>query len=205
MRAPMDEGGGSASTHVLLERLRHTLARRPPGGMRLPGLQLREAAVLVPLVVRGGELRLIVTRRNERLRSHAGQMAFPGGAREAGDESPLHTALRETEEEVGVPPDAVDVFGQLDETPTLTAFRIIPFVGVVAPGVPWRASPDEVAEILEIPFSALTAPGVHRTEQKFAIGRTWDVDYYDVATADGVCTIWGATARIVRNLLMLAR
>lgn len=204
MRAPQDEGGGTAATHPALDALRTTLARRTPGALRLPGLQLRESAVLVPLVLRAGELHLVVTRRTDTLRSHAGQMAFPGGAREAEDETPLHTALRETHEEVGVPGDAVEVLGQLDETPTLTSYRIIPFVGVVSPSVIWRPCEDEVAEILEVPVSLLTAPGVHRTQEHFAIGRTWEVDYYDVPTAAGVRTIWGATARIVRNLLALS-
>lgn len=205
MKASVDEGSGSASTHPLLEVLRERLARRTPQVTRFSELELREAAVLVPLVVRDGELKLVVTRRNERMRSHAGQMAFPGGSREPSDPTALHTALRETEEEVGVSADAVQIFGQLDETPTLTSYRIIPFVGIVAPGVTWRPCPEEVAQILELPFGALMAPGVHRTEPHFAIGRTWQVDYYDVPTADGVCTIWGATARIVRNLLTLAR
>lgn len=190
-------------SHPVIERLRLQLERRPPSRVRLPGIELRESAVLVPLVVREGEVRLVVTRRPETMRSHAGQMAFPGGAREDIDVSPLHAALRETEEEVGVAPSSVAVLGQLDETPTLTGFRIIPFVGLLDPRVAYRLCEDEVSELHELSLAALTAPGVHRSEPQFAIGKLWDVDYYDVATPSGVRTIWGATARIVRNLLAL--
>jgi 8-oxo-dGTP pyrophosphatase MutT (NUDIX family) len=166
-----------------LEKVRQALHAHPPRAVNLPGLTLRESAVLVPL------------------RSHAGQIAFPGGARDPEDETPLHAALREADEELGIPPHAVTVLGQLDEVPTLTEFRIAPFVGLVPASLPFRPSPHEVAEVFEVPLRHLLAPGVHRTEKREAAGRVWDVDFYPW----GHHTIWGATARIVRNLLLRVR
>jgi len=186
------------------DRLEARLASRParPLSLTLPGLgPMREAAVLVPLFEREGVPHVLFTRRPSHLRHHADQFSFPGGGRDTEDATPLHTALREADEELGIPPHAVTVLGQLDEVPTTTQFRIAPFVGHVPASLPFRPSPHEVAEVFEVPLRHLLAPGVHRTEKHEAAGRVWDVDFYPW----GPHTIWGATARIVRNLLLRVR
>ncbi|MCI0574106.1 MAG: CoA pyrophosphatase [Myxococcaceae bacterium] len=182
---------------ALWAQVKARLEAHAPRAVNLPGLELREAAVLVPLRLHGGVPHLLFTVRPATLRSHAGQVSFPGGARDASDPTPLHAALREAEEELGIPQSAVTVLGQLDETPTTSAFRIAPFVGAVQADLPLSPSPDEVAEVFEVPLGELLAPGVHRTERRGAMGREWEVDFYPW----GGHTIWGATARIVRNLL----
>jgi 8-oxo-dGTP pyrophosphatase MutT (NUDIX family) len=186
----------------LYHQLRERLERSPgkPFPFALPGIVLRESAVLVPLFVRGGEPHVLVTRRPETLRTHAGQISFPGGSRDPEDDTPLHTALRETHEELGMPPDRVRVLGMLDEVPTLTGYRIIPFVGAIPADARYQPSADEIAEVIEVPLWHLMDPKRRRIEKRTALGREFDVYFYDY----GEHVIWGATAHILTNLLQLA-
>jgi 8-oxo-dGTP pyrophosphatase MutT (NUDIX family) len=164
--------------------------------VNLPGVELRESAVLVPLFFRGSEPHALFTRRPMTLRHHAGQISFPGGGRDAHDESLLHTALREAHEEVGIVAREVLVLGRLDELPTPTYFRISPFVGAVSGEGRWRSS-SEVEELIEVPLRAFLEPARQRTEVREVMGRGHEVYYYDV----GPHTIWGATAHMVRELM----
>ncbi|HTS82032.1 MAG TPA: CoA pyrophosphatase [Myxococcaceae bacterium] len=173
------------------------LQQHPGRQLALPGIELRDSAVLAPFVVRGDEPRLLFTLRPAHLRRHAGQVSFPGGAREPEDPSPLHTALREVHEELGIPVRAVDVLGMLDEIPTTSEFRVVPYVGLLDPSVELHPDAGEIAELLEIPVSELLVPGLRRTEKRVYRGVERDVYFYDV----GRHTIWGATARILSNLL----
>jgi 8-oxo-dGTP pyrophosphatase MutT (NUDIX family) len=155
-----------------------------------------ESAVLVPLFTdAAGELNAVFTRRRDDLRRHPGEISFPGGRRE-GDEPLLATALREAHEEIGLPPDAVDVAGALTPTPTMvTSYAIYPFVGVIEPGREWVMAPTEVAEILELPLRALRAGrGERRLVRRGVPFRTTTFEV-------GPHTIWGATARIAADLL----
>jgi 8-oxo-dGTP pyrophosphatase MutT (NUDIX family) len=140
---------------------------------------------------------LLFTLRPAHLRRHAGQVSFPGGARDPDDATPLHTALRELREELGVPERNVEVLGMLDEIPTTTEFRVVPYVGVLDPATLFRPDAGEIAELLEIPLAALQSPGVQRMEKRVFLGAERDMYFYDV----GRHTIWGATARILKNLL----
>ena len=173
------------------------LQRHPGRSLNLPGLELRDSAVLVPFVVRGEVPHLLFTLRPTPLRRHAGQVSFPGGVRDAADATLLHTALRELREELGVPAGSVEVLGMLDEIPTTSEFRVVPYVGVLDPAVPLRPDAGEIAELLEIPLARLQSPGVRRMEKRLFRGAERDVYFYDV----GPHTIWGATARILKNLL----
>jgi 8-oxo-dGTP pyrophosphatase MutT (NUDIX family) len=173
------------------------LQRHPGRPLNLPGLELRDSAVLAPFLLKEGVPELLFTLRPAHLRRHAGQVSFPGGARDPGDPTPLHTALRETREELGVPEQSVEVLGMLDEIPTTSEFRVIPYVGVLDPAVPLRPDAGEIAELLEIPVAALQSPGVRRMEKRFYRGAEREVYFYEV----GRHTIWGATARILKNLL----
>lgn len=192
---------------MTLERLRGVLAGRSPGGFpfeslrpdQLPYGELMRAAVLVPLFEHGGEPHVLLTRRRADLRRHAGQVSFPGGRIEPGEE-PLEAALRESQEEVGLDPAQVDVLGQLDETLVLaTGFRLTPWVGRVPYPYPYVAHPREVDTILYVPIAELSRPGVHQTVEREAYGMTHEVHLYELPAV----TIWGATARVLHQLLSI--
>jgi len=177
--------------------LSRALQQHPGRQLNLPGLELRDSAVLAPFVLRAGEPRLLFTLRPAHLRRHAGQVSFPGGARDPEDPTTLHTALRELREELDVPAESVEVLGMLDEIPTTSEFRVVPYVGLLDPSVKLHPDAGEIAELLEIRVSDLLVPGLRRTEKWFYRGAERDVYFYDV----GNHTIWGATARILSNLL----
>jgi 8-oxo-dGTP pyrophosphatase MutT (NUDIX family) len=184
----------------LYAQLKERLHARPGRALNLPGVTLRESAVLVPFFTRQGVPHLLFTQRPMTLRQHAGQISFPGGARDDEDETPLHTALRETHEELGLPPVGIEILGSLDELPTITQFRIQPYVGVLPEGFSLKPNPDEIETIIEVPLPALLEPGRHRVEQHQVLGAIREIYFYDY----GPHVIWGATARIVRNLFALA-
>ncbi|GIX35584.1 MAG: hypothetical protein KatS3mg126_1363 [Lysobacteraceae bacterium] len=155
-----------------------------------------EAAVLVGLVERPQGAQLLLTRRTDSLRLHAGQIAFPGGRRDAGDADLVATALRETEEEVGIEPERIEPLGFLDPLLTITGFRVIPVLARLDPGFTLRLQEDEVAEAFEAPLAVLLDPG--RIERVGAVFRgrlrhTWQIRH-------GGYRIWGATAAIILNL-----
>lgn len=185
----------------MFEQLRRKLHADPGRALNLPGLELREAAVLVPLLERNGTPHVLFTKRPATLRSHAGQFSFPGGGREPSDETPLHTALRETQEEIGVPPERVTVLGMLNEAPTVTNFRIRPFVGVIPGDLTYRPNPDEIELILEVPLTVLLDPAAPRRELWRRGGREHEVYFFDY----GEHVIWGATARMLVELFEKVR
>ena len=156
-----------------------------------------KAAVLVALYEQGGSLHAVFTRRQSDLRSHAGEISFPGGRRDSGDADLLSTALRETEEEIGLPRDAVDVLGALRPIPTVaTNYGVYPFVGLIEPGRAWTLSPREVDEVLELRLSDLRSAANRR--RLLHRGIPFRSVVYDVSEE---AVIWGATARIVGDLL----
>ena len=185
----------------LFPRLKARLHRDPGKALNLPGAQLRESAVLAPLFLREGEPWLLFTKRPTTLRRHAGQISFPGGARDDEDPTPLHTALRETQEELGIPEERVEVLGMLDELPTITSFRIVPFVGAIPEGLTLRPNPEEIAEVIEVPVRALLSPSLPRVEMWNVMEKEREVYFYDY----GAHVIWGATARILKDLLAIIR
>jgi 8-oxo-dGTP pyrophosphatase MutT (NUDIX family) len=155
-----------------------------------------DAAVLVPLFADAtGALHAVFTRRRDDLRRHPGEISFPGGRQDPG-ETLLETALREAHEEVGLPPERVRVLGALPPTPTfVTDYAIYPFVGTIEAGFGWVAQETEVAEVLELPLDAVRAGfGERRLERR---GISFVTPAYEV----GDHVIWGATARIVADLL----
>lgn len=155
-----------------------------------------KAAVLVALYVDGGDLHAVFTRRRHDLRSHAGEISFPGGRRDEGEDLRV-TALRETEEEIGLPRSHVDVLGALTPTPTVaTNYAVYPFVGLIEPGMAWTLSAHEVDEVLELRLTDLRA--AHSRRRLLHRGIPFRTDVYDAG--EGL-VIWGATARIVGDLL----
>jgi len=185
------------SVEALFESLQARLSSRPARPVDLPGLVLREAAVLVPVFERDGVPHVLFTRRPPTLRTHADQYSFPGGGRDAEDATPLHTALRETEEELGVDRRRVRVLGMLDEVPTISQYRVSPFVGVIPGDGQYRPSAEEVAFILEVPLAALLDPAILRVERMEVFGAERELYFYTYGTH----VIWGATARILRDFL----
>jgi 8-oxo-dGTP pyrophosphatase MutT (NUDIX family) len=165
------------------------------GGL-FDGHQRTDAAVLVPLVERDDGLTVLLTQRTAHLTAHAGQISFPGGRIEAHDPDPESAALRETEEEVGLPRDRISVIGRLDTYLTGTGFEITPVVGIVRPPFPLAIDPFEVAEAFEVPLSYILDRRNHQRveRQSGAHRRVFYVLPYEGRN------IWGATAGILVNL-----
>lgn len=165
-------------------------------GMTPPSTALRPAAVLVPLIDREAGMSVLLTRRTEHLSAHAGQIAFPGGRIEEADADAIAAALRETEEEIGLPRERVAVIGRLDTYVTGTGFEITPIVGVIDPPLSLAIDPVEVAEVFEVPLAYILDPANHRrTERVFAEHRR----AFFVLPFEGR-NIWGATAGMLVNL-----
>jgi 8-oxo-dGTP pyrophosphatase MutT (NUDIX family) len=162
----------------------------------MQGVGDRPAAVLCGLVERAGCLHVVLTRRAAHLNQHAGQVAFPGGKVDLKDLSPLATALREAEEEIGLATDQVQILGTLDQYQTSTGFRVTPFVGRIDPD--WRPVPDpnEVEEVFEPPLEFLMDPAnrVRHHHDRWGVRR----HYYAMPWGDYY--IWGATAGMLKGL-----
>lgn len=163
--------------------------------------RLTPAAVLVPVIERPQGLTVLLTQRTAHLNDHAGQVSFPGGRCEPTDPSPVFTALRETEEEIGLDPARVEVLGLLPEYRTGTGFTVTPVVGLVRP--PFDLNPDsfEVAEIFETPLDFLLDPANHQ-RHSMEIGGV--VRHYYAMPYEGYF-IWGATAGMLVSLYRLLR
>lgn len=163
------------------------------------------ASVLVPLVERDDGLQVLLTRRTDHLRSHAGQISFPGGRQEAGDTDAVAAALRETEEEVGLNRRYVEVVGTLPPYFTVTSFCVTPVVALVRPGFELALDRHEVAEAFEVPLQFLMTPAHHRHHEIEVAGvrrqflsMPWPGN--PARGQDGPYFIWGATASMLRNL-----
>ena len=153
--------------------------------------------MLVPVVERPGGHTLLFTRRTERLQDHAGQVSFPGGGREACDTDPIQTALRETEEEVGLGRQHVEVVGYLQGYLTVSAYAVTPVVGLVTPDFRLNPDPLEVAEIFEVPFLFLADPQNLQVKERDFAGHQFN--YYQFDYQGHV--IWGATAAMLVGFL----
>ncbi len=166
---------------------------------------LAAASVLVPLVQRDNGLQVLLTRRTDHLRDHAGQISFPGGRVEPEDTDAAAAALREAEEEVGLGSQHVEVIGSLPVYTTVTNYVVTPVVGLVLPPFELRLDPFEVAEAFEVPLAFLMNPSHHRRHQIEMDGHTRQFLSmpWHATGADGVRRdyfIWGATAAMLRNL-----
>jgi 8-oxo-dGTP pyrophosphatase MutT (NUDIX family) len=193
------------------ERARQHLRAEPPGPLDprsdpkgdhaldivkvLPGGQPKAAAVLVPVIAHPDETTVLLTQRATGLRSHSGQIAFPGGRLDDG-ETVLAAALREAEEEIGLNVGHVRPLGYLDAYLSGTGYLVTPVVGLVAPGAPLSLNPFEVAETFEVPLGFLMDPARHEIHEREWNGRLRR--YY--AIPFGERYIWGVTAGIIHNL-----
>ncbi|GEO39023.1 hypothetical protein SAE02_31710 [Skermanella aerolata] len=165
-------------------------------GMGAPA-KLRHASVLVPLVEREGGMTIIFTQRTAHLAAHAGQISFPGGGMEQADRDAVATALRETQEEIGLEPERVEVAGRLDTYVTRTGFEITPVVGFIRPPFILNPDPFEVAEVFEVPLEFFLRPGAAKKETRQFQGNQ---RYFYVFPYEDRY-IWGATAGMLVNLV----
>lgn len=187
-----------------LEAALHDLAKVPEAAPwnlpdlvdLLPETPLRPAAVLVGLREYADGARVVLTRRQDALRHHAGQISFPGGRVDEGDAGPLAAALRETAEEVGLPSSAIAPVGWLDPYATITGFHVYPLVATLDPAAPLRPNPDEVAEAFEVPLAFLLDPANAHDVLVEWRGRPRQL----VEFHWGSHRIWGATAAMLVNL-----
>jgi len=165
--------------------------------------------VLVPLLPRPEGLHVLFTERSKELRAHAGQISFPGGSVDPSDADVRAAALREAQEEVGLQQQHVEVLGTIDDCPTfVTGYVITPVVGIIDPlaftaagRYPWDPSPAEIAALHELPLSDFCDPANLRVEMREREGQMFELYWYTVRGT----VVWGATARILNQLIELAR
>ena len=177
--------------------IRQALQNHHPLACNRPGL--RSAGVLVPLLPQERGLRVLLIRRPTSLRTHAGQIALPGGARDDDDADLAATALREAHEEIGLDPERVEVLGQLDEVWTPSGFVMTPIVGWVEHPNELIPNATEVDELVTTSVEELTAPGVFREELWDYQEKSHRMVFFDLAAG----TVWGATSRILFRFLQL--
>ncbi len=191
--------------------LRHRFAQPPvwqpektDDRLRLQAKQVvpTAASVLMPIVLRSDGLTLLFTQRTAHLTDHAGQVSFPGGRAETYDTSPIKTALREAEEEIGLPREQVEVIGTMPEYFTGTGYRVTPVVGLITPPVEFKADANEVAEIFEVPLAFLM-DGLNHQLRTLDLPDGYRRTFYTMPYDRFF--IWGATAAMLRNLFHLLR
>ena len=196
--------------HLVADALRRRFALPPDwapetsgDGRLFEGRQRAAASVLVPLVERAGGLTVLLTERNANLRDHAGQISFPGGRAEAGDADAVATALRETEEEVGLARQHIEVLGRLPEYRTVTYYDVTPVIALVRPPFQLQLDAQEVAAAFEVPLAFLMNPANHQRHSFELGGYRREFLSMPWPRSDGSGEphlIWGATAAMLRNL-----
>jgi 8-oxo-dGTP pyrophosphatase MutT (NUDIX family) len=189
----------SVMSAPVINRIAAALAARSPRTLEAPGF--KEAAVLVPIQQKDDSAHLVLTQRTETLNSHRGQVAFPGGKIETRDAGAEAAALRESHEEIGLAPADVRVLGQLDQVTAASDYLVTPFVGVLPYPYEFRLNPHETAALFSVPLDALIAEGCFKAEpRRFPPDRRDPIYHFYYEGWD----IWGATARIILQLLELA-
>ena len=177
--------------------IRQVLSRNPKRSIDDPGLM--PAGVMVLVYPKDGEYCVLLNRRTDTVEHHKGEISFPGGSQDSEDKTLLQTALRETEEEMGVLTQDVEVLGELDDMPTSTRFLMSPYVGTIPSPYDFKPSEVEVAEVLEVPISSLMDPANSRDEAKIIDGR---LEHSPTYVHDGH-VVYGATARVLARFLEL--
>jgi 8-oxo-dGTP pyrophosphatase MutT (NUDIX family) len=182
----------------MIDKLRQALASRQK--LEISGLGLTEAAVLIPLFCKDSEYQILFTQRSEQVPTHKGQISFPGGARSKDDATLRDTALRESLEEIGLRSKDADIIGELDDTPTTTSgFNISPFVALIPYPYNFKLSSYEIKEIFSVPVEALIHKAKKRKEQYTFGNQVFTGHSYEYQGRH----IWGATAKIVQQLLQI--
>jgi 8-oxo-dGTP pyrophosphatase MutT (NUDIX family) len=191
----------STTGDAFFAQLENAIAQRTPARREpYPDSPLRPAAVLVPLFLKGDAVRVLLTQRSTELHHHAGQVSFPGGSTESGDADRVATALREASEEVGLRPEDCQVLGTLDRLPVITGFEITPVVARVPSDYPFKPLSSEVARLIDLPLQGFLATGALEVVERDRLGQHFQILFYRVAGEE----VWGATARIIEQLLTIA-
>ncbi|MFH0786232.1 MAG: CoA pyrophosphatase [Pseudomonadota bacterium] len=177
------------------EKLRRLLNRKIKQIPDRP--DLTPAAVLVPFFQKNRRTHILLTKRTDHLEHHKGQISFPGGAFNYEDLDCLTTALRETEEEIGIEMDRVEILGELDHIITVTNFRVCPYVGIIPYPYPFKLSSFEVERLIELPLDTL----LKHTELKEGPFTFLGQSFFNLYINYQGDIIWGATARILKNLM----
>ncbi len=180
-----------------IDQLRQRLSSRERKVIEHPPFS--HAAVLVPLYQKEGQCHLLFTKRSDQVKYHKGEISFPGGVVDEEDRELIHTALREAYEEIGLKEEDVQILGLLDDIVTVTEFIVTPIVGLFPYPYPFRVSEVEIAELIEVPLSFLLARENFTEREISRLGRREIIYAYQY----GEHTIWGATARILRQFLDL--
>lgn len=179
----------------MIQELKQTLSQRQRLALNQPDRV--PAAVLIPFFVKDGCYHLLLTKRTQRVATHKGQICFPGGGCAPEDETPCVTALREAAEEVGLKASDIEIFGQMDDILTVSSnFVVTPFVAMIPYPYHFLVSSEEIEELIEIPLSSLLDPGNFHEEPTNDLIPTCSYVYNGHV-------VWGATARILRQLLSL--
>ena len=183
--------------NTAVSQIKQVLNGRTPRELQIPGFL--PAAVVLPFFNKNGEDHILFTMRSEKVLHHKGQVSFPGGAWEEQDSTLAETALRETDEEVGIPPEQLRILGQLDDFPTITDFLVTPFVATMPYPYPHNISADEVAELLEVPLSLFLTDEFFEMKEKTFGDKVYPVYYYYFKHA----VIWGVTGFIINRFVEL--
>ena len=186
---------------MLKQEIKRILAEREKKVILFSNKPLHPAAVLIPVYKKDSEYYVLLTKRTEELEYHKGQICFPGGSHHDDDGSLQETALREAYEEVGIRPEDVELLGELDSMGTLTSnFLITPFVGMIPYPYKFTVSKHEIDELIEVPLSALADDSNYWEEERSAEGVTGKASFFKYKDK----VIWGATAKILKQLVDLA-
>jgi 8-oxo-dGTP pyrophosphatase MutT (NUDIX family) len=178
-----------------IKQIKSVLSESKPLQLQIPGFM--PAAVILPLFNKNDEPHILFTVRTDKVLHHKGQVSLPGGAWEAEDASLAQTALRETYEEVGIPPEDIEIIGQLDDFPTISDFLVTPFVGIIPYPFKQRINPDEVAELLEVPLSLFLTDAYFEMKTRKFGDKVYPIYYYKFNDA----VIWGVTGYILNRFI----
>lgn len=181
----------------LLERIKAVLLQRERRVGPRDGF--RPAAVLIPIFIKDMRYFFLLTKRTSNVEHHKGQISFPGGAYDEGDEDLKATALRESYEEIGLREEDVRILGALDDLPTVSKFMVTPFVASIPYPYPFRPSQIEIEHLIEVPLEDLLEPKNFRQENTIRNGQPYTIYYY----SSGSNIIWGHTAKLLKQLLEL--
>ncbi len=180
-----------------IQQIEQTLRQHQPRKLRIPDFV--PAAVIIPFFPKNNDAYILFTLRTDTVEHHKGQVSFPGGAMEKQDANLQETAVRETYEEVGIPPEAISIIGQLDDFPTISDFLVTPFVATIPYPYPCAPNHQEVAEVLEVPLDLFLSDENFEMKQKEYHGKVYPVYYYHFRNI----VIWGVTGFIINRFIEL--
>lgn len=183
--------------NILIVDIKAALQNSPRPTLKT--VRLTPSAVLIPIIERDEKLHVLLTKRSENLRHHPGQISFPGGRQEASDKNLIETALRETEEEVGINQSSITVLGKLELQPTISGFMVQPIVGIVQNDIKLTLDENEVSEAFEAPLDFILNPTNWKKSYREFNGQTYPV--YSILYQEK--NIWGVTTQILVNFAKL--